>query len=97
LLAVMAAPMVGENGILKDLLLASGARNGILLGSFPAAVLHFAAVESHPGIVAEWAGGSMSAVLQKLPRLSPAGRDGPRTASYTLRKSGQTFHLPTTM
>jgi hypothetical protein len=47
-------------GILKDLLFGRATRSRVLLGSLPAPVLHFAAIESHAGIVVEWEGVSMS-------------------------------------
>jgi hypothetical protein len=47
-------------GILEDLLFGRTARSRFLLGCLPAPVLHFAAIESHAGIVVEWEGVSMS-------------------------------------
>jgi hypothetical protein len=41
-------------GILEDLAIGRAPRSRFLLGSLPAPVLHFALVESHGRIVADW-------------------------------------------
>ena len=51
------------SGILKDLLFGRASSARFLLGGLPTAVIHFAAVESHGGIVVDLAGVSMSFLL----------------------------------
>ena len=52
-------------GILENLLFGRTARSRFLLRRLAAPILHFAAVESHAGIVVEWVGVSMSLCPQK--------------------------------
>jgi hypothetical protein len=57
----LAVPIVAIGAIAgEDLDAETRTRSRFLLGSLSAPVLHFAAIESHAGIVVEWEGVSMS-------------------------------------